>query len=458
MRRSIPALVLLLAACGDPGALPLAESQAGTRLTILSGPSPFAPGGCGLVTDPLYLAAAMDPYEFGDEADVSIAVDPADPEHLVAAWLQDAGLGILTAASFDGGRSWTTSILPALTHCQDMQQERAFHSRLSFGPDGLLYLGNEVDDGFFPDPRQLATIRIPVSVSRDGGLSWTTRFLDDELPDGPRGFSTLMAEPDVAGAAVVTWHLEGRVPGGTTYVSRTTDGGASWTRHTARQGLQGEFPFNRVLALRDGRLMLFSLDLLPTGIPAAAGVPGVPPASTTLFQQVSLDKGVTWTDPVAIGSGRGQQWPAAVESPTGTLFVGWLVDGADGVTQVVSRSDDRGATWSAPVVAAPTPDALHPMLALSGDGALGFAYTAPLPSGADARDLRFAQSADGGRTWTQSTLAGPMTLAAEDLGVFQETTGTPHGFAAVAPLGPPYARDGRTDVFYVEVRSSPVRP
>src|ERR1700736_6698981 len=53
-------------------------------------------------------------------AEPSIAVNPKNPNELVAAWIQDRGpgeLGNVVAVSRDGGTSWTGSVLPGLTTC-----------------------------------------------------------------------------------------------------------------------------------------------------------------------------------------------------------------------------------------------------------------------------------------------------------------------------------------------------
>lgn len=462
--------VLALSACTAPLESPspsAADSKVKTagaaarveELVLLSGPSPFAPQGCGQTEQPVYAALPDevddgDGFEFGDEGDPSIAVDPSDPKHLVAAWHQDAALGVIAAASFDGGRSWRSEVVPSLTHCADMAEERVFHSRLGFGPDGLVYLGNEADDGLFPDPRQLASIRVAASVSRDGGLHWQTGFVDDGIDRAPKGFSTLATEPDVAGTALVAWHTEGRVPGGTTYVSRTVDGGASWTRHTARQGLQAEFPFNRIVALRNGTLLLFSADLRPSGYASALELPGAPPATAGLFLQVSRDKAVTWSEPVAVATSRGQQWPGVVEAPDGSVYLSWLgPDDAGAEVQFVSRSDDGGASWTSPVIAVARTDDIHAPLAVSGRGDLGFVYTRPSASGLqDERDAWLAYSTDRGATWQELHIAGPFTLRGADLPTFQETAGTPDGFVAVFLAGPPLAHDGNTDVMFVSIK------
>src|SRR5438309_251120 len=55
------------------------------------------------------------------EGEPSLAVDPADRRHLVAAWKQDVSasdsLTAAAAASFDGGRSWRRTRLPGVSAC-----------------------------------------------------------------------------------------------------------------------------------------------------------------------------------------------------------------------------------------------------------------------------------------------------------------------------------------------------
>lgn len=94
----VTAVVALLALA------PTAHADTTSTATSISGPSPF-PAGCDH-KDPVganYPNAEVQP---------DIAVDPRNPAHMVGAWQTDrwsgvCGHGLVTAATFDGGRTWT---------------------------------------------------------------------------------------------------------------------------------------------------------------------------------------------------------------------------------------------------------------------------------------------------------------------------------------------------------------
>ena len=453
-----------LSACGVPQdsapTEPQAEAKRGARLESLvaiSSPSPFAPQGCGQPENPIYATLpddvdGGDGTEFGDEADLSLVANPADSRHLVAAWVQDAGLGIVTATSFDGGKTWQRVAVPDLSFCTGAEEERHLHTRLAFGPDDRIYLSTEADDGFFPDPRQPVTQRIPVAHSVDGGASWNTSFVDDGgVNDAFKGLSTIAAEPDMPGAALVAWHVgEPQLATGKVLVSRTTDGGESWTRHVVRSGSADDLPFNRILALRNGDLLMFTADNSVRAF-AAAGSPAAP--AKAFFVQRSIDKGVSWSEPVAISTDAAGQWPAAAEGPDGRVYASWV--GTNGA-QNVAASVDHGATWRVLATNVARPDhSLGPSLAVNEDGALGIVYTDHRNAAAEApvqqRDTWLAYSTDRGATWQELHLASHQLLD-RDLGLLQETIASRHGFAAVFVAGPPLAQNGHSDAFFVSIQ------
>jgi hypothetical protein len=78
------AIVLVLGAGTAQAAKPPSSTRA-------SGTSPFPAEGCGQI-DHSYYGAGL-----GKETDLALAADPGDPRHLVAAWIQDEGFGIVTA-------------------------------------------------------------------------------------------------------------------------------------------------------------------------------------------------------------------------------------------------------------------------------------------------------------------------------------------------------------------------
>src|SRR4051794_22487993 len=104
--KSIPRMVAAVAAVAVPIAvLPAMAGPLATQpLVPVSGASPIA--GCtldGPQTGTLFENSEVEPY---------VAVNPANPDNLIAAWQQDrysdgGAQGLVTASSFDGGQTWT---------------------------------------------------------------------------------------------------------------------------------------------------------------------------------------------------------------------------------------------------------------------------------------------------------------------------------------------------------------
>lgn len=133
-------------------------------------------------------------------------------------------------------------------------------------------------------------------------------------------------------------------------------------------------------------------------------------------------------------------------SRPGRLYLGWLQGAAtglfsftaDGNPILVSRSDDGGMTWNAPVEVAPPARQriVAPSMAVSRDGSLFLSY---LDLGRDALDYRgldvgqggppfdgtwqliVARSRDGGATWRE-TVADPTVVPIERFVVFLPPT------------------------------------
>src|SRR5262245_15490954 len=112
--------------------------------------------------------------------ETSIAVDPSNPQHLVAGAndyrvccdftaLNDSTAWAYT--SFDGGATWTNVQVPGLTaetggQGQLTTADSAGDPALPIGPDGTVYYANIVFSRVSP------ASGVAVSVSHDGGLTW----------------------------------------------------------------------------------------------------------------------------------------------------------------------------------------------------------------------------------------------------------------------------------------------
>src|SRR4051794_28582361 len=229
---------------GLVGALAIAAVAAGAgggkRLVRISGASPI-PRACDGAT-----------AQRGSEVEPTLAIDPRRGRRsLVAAWQQDryvrgggaAALGM--AYSRDGGSSWKRARVPGITGCRG-RSGRTSDPWLSTGPEGTVYLAS------LPGrvtPRDGLRTTVAVSVSRDGGASWSapttiaragSRFNDKE---------TVTADPTRPGHAYLVWSQLDRIR-----FTRTLDAGRTWSRpRTIASGFEVNIAAISVLA--DGTLL-----------------------------------------------------------------------------------------------------------------------------------------------------------------------------------------------------------
>ncbi|HTF64232.1 MAG TPA: sialidase family protein [Edaphobacter sp.] len=196
--------------------------------------------------------------------ETTIAVNPTNPQNLIAGandyrvCCDFTGLNDGTGwayYSFDGGATWTNVQLPGLTaetgaSGQFKKLDSAGDPVVAFSPDGVAYYANIVFS------RVSFASGVAVSVSHDGGRSWSTpnmvrftnagNFFHDKewLAAGPNG------------AVVVTWSRFSQGPKGQGYLSSpivgaiSKDYGKTWNRqsfpisdaaHPFDQGSQVQF-------------------------------------------------------------------------------------------------------------------------------------------------------------------------------------------------------------------------
>src|SRR5580765_1909539 len=117
-RSAAAGIAFALCACGGGGSSgsggpvqPPPPSDA--NLVRVSAATAFAAGCSGAPQSGTNFANA--------EVEPSVAVNPLNPSNVVGAWQQDrwsngGSQGLVTAASFDGGHSWTRSS-PPFSHC-----------------------------------------------------------------------------------------------------------------------------------------------------------------------------------------------------------------------------------------------------------------------------------------------------------------------------------------------------
>ncbi len=410
------------------------------------------------VSDPDLYAACSTAGQAGrnfpdTEVEPYVAVNPAtlgtNHLNLVGVWQQDrwsngGARGLVAAASFDGGSTWTESSLP-FNHCAPggLSFERASDPWVSIGPDGTVYTVSISFDA--TTPRNA----VAAATSRTGGRTWENlaiiRF------DGERGVfndkESVTADPVRPGTAYLVWDRvqaalrnpdedededepAGRIQ--PAWFSKTTDGGKTWSAARIIGDPEASTIGHQIVVdPRTGDLFdFFSLILRDPPQPASFHV---------AFMK-STDAGATWSDVEVIArmAVRGVVHPnnpaervrtgdilpeAAVDPLTGQLYVVWQDSRFSGgqIPEVaIATSTDGGDNWIEPAqVNTPVGrPAFTPSVQVNAVGTVAVTYydfrtlqpgnTATLPT-----DYWITFSSDGGSSFGgEQHVAGPFNMRA----------------------------------------------
>lgn len=391
-------------------ALPVA---AGATTVPISGTSPYPDGGDP--NDPAAVTACNARPQLGNlyrnsESEPHLAVNPTDPDNLVAAWHQDrwsngGAQGNLMAYSMDGGATWTPVSVP-FSRCAGAAAgttgdfERASDPWLSFGPDGTLYSMALVFN--HSDARN----GMSVARSIDGGATWSEPVIIKDLrADGGNSpnivqihdKNTMTADPHDPDVVYATWTLF-RNGNFAVLFSRSTDGGATWEPARPVNGRDVVDPPEaatfrqdvQIVVLPDGTLVnaFFRTVDDPTDGGATQRI------EMALFRSFDqgrhwerLDTVVSMVQPtvgfdieLGIFVRGGFNFPdLTVDPASGDLYMAWQ-DGSlspFGLSNVViSKSEDGGDTWTdpVPVTNQPFPGAFLPAAAVAEDGTVGVLF------------------------------------------------------------------------------------
>jgi hypothetical protein len=373
----------------------------------ISGLSPYPDGGDP--TDPVAVTQCNGEPQNGvlyrnSETEPYLAVNPTDPDNMIAAWHQDrwstgAAQGVGAAYTFDGGSSWTFVNIP-FTRCSGAapgsagDYGRASDPWISFGPDGTAhYMALVADDT--PNRNGMAVAR-----STDGGVTWTEPQIIRANPArdavGASLFhdkNSITADPSDPDRVYATWTL---FRNGVTslLVARSTDGGEKWgppipiaTYGTVdpaeiaffRQGAQ-------IVVLPDGTLINAFYRILFDQQNVVITFEQALFRSSDGKHWDRMDIAVDDFNPASafdpqlgIPVRDASQIPdIAVDPDSGALYLTWQQQGAQGLVEVVvSRSVDGGFTWSTPQrVSQESADvqSFLPAVSVNDDGTVGVLY------------------------------------------------------------------------------------
>ena len=338
-----------------------------------------------LEADPAARACLGPPEGYADreELEPHVAVNPRDPDHLVAAWMArvrgEVG-AVLAARSRDGGRTWDRVAVLPFNACAGGGPGLPAVSDpwVAIGPEGLVYVGAI---GWKPGEWLDSASVVTVVTSSDGGESWgdpvaasTARF-----PEFMHDNVALAADVSVPGRVWIATTRLG-ADGSPAATVRTSDGGRTWS------GLRPAIPEGRAASAPQ---------------PVAYGDEvhlfyGHGPDGSRVSTVRSGDGGDVWSAPRLVHEGAPVDGPIvfpgtavelsvapdimhpAVDPETGDLYVTFTTadphdPGRPAVWLTASR--DGGAAWAPPIrVGGDGQAAWRPTLAVGAGGPAAVTY------------------------------------------------------------------------------------
>jgi hypothetical protein len=485
-------------------------------LTQVSGVSPFA-AGCGLEPtgmDPIFGEGVV---FVGSEVEPFVDINPVNPANLIAVWQQDrwsngGARGNAAGVSLNGGATWQIVTFPDVTVCTGGEFDRASDPWVSFGPDGIAYAMHLVTDGdtISGRPGGFGRNGMMVQTSTDGGLSWNDPVLiaEDTEGDDLHDKNSLTADPTRPGFAYAVWDLLDLPTGaainpdrgvfggglgfkGAALISRTTDGGQTWSEPKTlyNPGGVNQTIGNQIVVQPDGALVDLFVEVLNFRNDDQDGQ-----FDLNLSLKRSLDAGETWlphgrpirfaemafapiSDPDTGQSHRTADIipDFAVDPDDGTLYAVWQDARFTGVSQVAfTTSSDGGFTWTTPIRISQTPadpanplnaQAFIPAVHVADDGTVGVTYydfRTNAGGGGTDTDLWLAHCDSGcgadPDNWEENHVAGPFDSRQAPisrgffLGDYVGLTSDGEDFLSVATLT---GGNGPTDEWFARIAPTP---
>lgn len=211
--------------------------------------------------------------------------------------------------------------------------------KIAYAPDGGLYalyaVGKVVPGRRFP----MSSLRL--AKSSDDGATWTAPVtIASDSAFGTRNFHALHVGGD--GSLYVAW-LESNQGKSKTFLTRSTDGGTSWTTPVMADSAQS-CPCCRtaIATAADGTLYLAWRTVMPGNV-------------RDIVVARSKDHGVTWSAPVRahadnwVFDGCPHAGPSMQVDSAGAVHIAWWTGKQGAAGTYYARSTDGGATFHAAV-------------------------------------------------------------------------------------------------------------
>lgn len=343
----------------DPGVIPALIQRAATWPALpeaaRTGPQDI------LVSTDFLITPDETGYQPETQTEPYVAANPEREGHLVAVYQEGrfydgAARALGFAVSTNGGRQWRRGLLPGLT---SSAFPRASDPWVAFGPGGRVYYASlVVSGGVLGDTAPRTAVLL--SSSGDGGETWadpvTVYQGNNEFNDKEAVVADTRDDSPYKGRVYVAWMTIGN--GYNLRMASSSDDGQTFSPPTS---------------IRSDGLNIGIVPLVgPGGVVHAVWqhATRLGPNNFVDFRVTTArsdDGGATWSAPVDIAAPSLLEVPdlrtgsgipsAAIDPRNGNLYVTWQDDRfSPGVSQVVlSRSTDGGRTWSAPKLIAGGP-------------------------------------------------------------------------------------------------------
>ncbi len=350
----------------------------------------------------------------------SIAVNPTDPDNIVAAGndygtpLGDAWVGYYT--STDGGKNWTRNLIPGYydpLHPKPGEPLWGYKGAgdpvVAFGPDGTCYISgiafkrNPMTPGRFSG--------IFVARSTDKGKTFEVHMVISSMTAATFHDKEWLAVNPNNGHVYVTWTAFNLYAASSLVFSKSTDGGVTWSTPVVISDLREmelQVQGSAIVVDRNNTIHVVWIDF----------------ATNTVRYASSNDEGETWTQPRSIASVK--PLPSSLpngdyRTPTlmamavdnsnstyaGSLYATWNDYSTGDADILLIYSRDHGKTWSEPILVNndnTTNDQFFPAIAVSDKGWVHMIFY-------DRRDdpdntllsVYYARSTDGGLNFTNQT-------------------------------------------------------
>lgn len=352
--------------------------------------------------------------ECGSQSEESIAINPADPQNVIAGSNEIQRLPMRAMFSTDGGTTFTGVDLPLPPARTNNGFDFGSDPGVAFDSDGNAYYSYIVV--FFGAGGGINGTAMAVAHSADSGATWAATFFAPETGSGQfndKPMITVDTGTAHHNRVYVAWdHATGNSSstknGNNVLLSYSDDGGQSFTSpvsvsgsFTGKTGGIGADPY----VTADGTLHVAWQDY----------------AHGTIADATSTDGGLTFSPPHIISAVGGFEFGVAAQSTRGalvypacaslatTLFCSYM-DGSDTATNVfVAKSVDGGVTWTSTAVPSGG-DQFNQWLAVDpSDGSVNVAYYDTGTHGATPTIYTLARSTDGGATYTATPIANAAT-------------------------------------------------